>query len=61
MSFIRSLIHLLWMSITVIPYTLLILLVRLFGGSPAARRRRAGRLRVPGSSSALTAQAGSAA
>ena len=37
MSFIRSLIHLLGMSITVIPYTLLILLVRLFGGSPAAR------------------------
>ena len=39
MSFIRSLIHMLWMGITVIPYTLLILLVRVFGGSPAARWR----------------------
>ena len=37
MSLIRSVIHMLWMAITVIPYTLLILLVRLFGGSPAAR------------------------
>ena len=37
MSFIRSLIHMLWMGITVVPYTLLILLVRLFGGSPALR------------------------
>lgn len=37
MSFIRSLIHMLWMGITVIPYTLLILLVRVGGGSPALR------------------------
>lgn len=37
MPLIRSVIHMLWMVITVIPYTLLILLVRLFGGSPAAR------------------------
>ena len=37
MSLIRSVIHMLWMGITVIPYTLLILLVRLFGGSPALR------------------------
>ena len=37
MSFIRSVIHMLWMGITVIPYTLLILLVRVFGGSPALR------------------------
>ena len=37
MSFIRSVIHMLWMGITVIPYTLLILIVRVFGGSPALR------------------------
>ncbi|MGE8397363.1 MAG: 1-acyl-sn-glycerol-3-phosphate acyltransferase, partial [Comamonas sp.] len=37
MSLIRSVIHMLWMIITVIPYTLLILLLRLFGASPAAR------------------------
>ena len=37
MSFLRSLVHMLWMGITVIPYTLLILLVRVCGGSPAAR------------------------
>ncbi len=37
MSLIRSVIHMLWMGITVIPYTLLILLVRVCGGSPALR------------------------
>ena len=37
MSFIRSVIHMLWMGITVIPYTLLILLVRVCGGSAALR------------------------
>ena len=37
MSFLRSLVHMLWMGIAVIPYTLLILLVRVCGGSPAAR------------------------
>ena len=31
MAFIRSVLHLLWMSVTVIPYTLAILLARLFG------------------------------
>ena len=39
MALIRSLIHMLVMIVTVIPYTSLILLVRLFGGSPAARYR----------------------
>ena len=39
MALIRSLIHLLVMIVTVIPYTSLILLVRLLGGSPAARYR----------------------
>ena len=37
MALIRSLLHLLVMIITVIPYTTVILLVRLRGGSPAAR------------------------
>ena len=37
MSLLRSVIHMLWMGITVIPYTLLILLVRVCGGSPALR------------------------
>lgn len=37
MSFLRSLIHMLWMGVTVIPYTLAILLVRLLGGSAALR------------------------
>lgn len=37
MSFLRSLIHMLWMGITVVPYTLAILLVRLAGGSAALR------------------------
>ena len=39
MALIRSLLHLLVMIITVIPYTTVILLVRLLGGSPAARYR----------------------
>ena len=39
MALIRSLLHLLVMIITVIPYTSLILLVRVLGGSPAARYR----------------------
>jgi 1-acyl-sn-glycerol-3-phosphate acyltransferase len=39
MSLIRSVIHMLWMGITVIPYTLLILLVRVCGGSAALRWR----------------------
>ena len=39
MALIRSLVHLLVMIVTVIPYTSLILLVRLLGGSPAARYR----------------------
>ena len=39
MALIRSLLHLLVMAITVIPYTLAILLVRVLGGSPAARYR----------------------
>ena len=39
MALIRSLLHLLVMAITVIPYTLTILLVRVLGGSPAARYR----------------------
>lgn len=39
MALIRSVIHLLVMIITVIPYTSVILLVRLFGGSAAARYR----------------------
>lgn len=33
MSFIRSVLHLLWMSITVVPYSLALLVVRLMGGS----------------------------
>ena len=33
MAFIRSVLHLLWMSVTVIPYSLAMLVVRLFGGS----------------------------
>ncbi len=37
MSFIRSVIHMLWMGITVIPYTLLILVIRVCGGSAALR------------------------
>ncbi|MBS0392320.1 MAG: 1-acyl-sn-glycerol-3-phosphate acyltransferase [Proteobacteria bacterium] len=39
MALIRSLVHMLVMIVTVIPYTLCILLVRLLGGSPAARYR----------------------
>jgi len=39
MALIRSVIHLLVMIVTVIPYTSVILLVRLFGGSAAARYR----------------------
>src|SRR5574337_54923 len=39
MALIRSLIHLLVMIVTVVPYTCGILLVRLLGGSPAARYR----------------------
>ncbi|WP_404301555.1 lysophospholipid acyltransferase family protein [Alicycliphilus denitrificans] len=39
MALIRSLVHLLVMIVTVIPYTSVILLVRLLGGSPAARYR----------------------
>jgi len=39
MALIRSLVHLLVMAVTVIPYTLAILLVRVLGGSPAARYR----------------------
>ena len=37
MSWLRSMIHLLWMVITVVPYTLLILIVRVCGGSPDTR------------------------
>ncbi|MEG0920237.1 MAG: lysophospholipid acyltransferase family protein [Comamonas sp.] len=37
MSLIRSLLHTLFMSLTVIPYTLTILLLRLFGASSMAR------------------------
>ena len=33
MAFIRSVLHLLWMAVTVVPYSLTMLLVRLFGGS----------------------------
>ncbi|GKS84130.1 1-acyl-sn-glycerol-3-phosphate acyltransferase [Acidovorax sp. SUPP1855] len=39
MALIRSIAHLLWMGITVVPYTLLILLVRLFGASSRTRYR----------------------
>lgn len=34
MSLIRSIIHMLWMAITVIPYTLAVLLTKLLGGTP---------------------------
>lgn len=37
MSLIRSIVHMLWMVLTVIPYTLTILVLRLCGASPAAR------------------------
>jgi 1-acyl-sn-glycerol-3-phosphate acyltransferase len=39
MALIRSLVHLLVMAVTVVPYTLTILLVRALGGRPAARYR----------------------
>ena len=39
MAFIRSVLHALWLAITVVPYTLAILLVRLFGGNSQARYR----------------------
>ena len=39
MAFLRSLVHLLWMTATVVPYTLAILLVRLFGASSRTRYR----------------------
>jgi 1-acyl-sn-glycerol-3-phosphate acyltransferase len=39
MALIRSLVHLLVMIVTVVPYTCGILLVRVLGGSPAARYR----------------------
>lgn len=39
MALIRSVLHLLVMIVTVIPYTCAILLVRLLGGGPAARYR----------------------
>lgn len=39
MALIRSILHLLVMIVTVIPYTCVLLLVRLFGGSVAARYR----------------------
>ncbi|MDD2546547.1 MAG: lysophospholipid acyltransferase family protein [Burkholderiaceae bacterium] len=39
MAFLRSLLHLLWMGLTVVPYTLAILLVAWFGGDSAARYR----------------------
>ena len=39
MALIRSILHLLVMVVTVVPYTLGILLVRVLGGSPAARYR----------------------
>ena len=37
MSLIRSLLHMLFMSLTVVPFTLLILLLRVFGSSSQAR------------------------
>ncbi|WP_315122726.1 lysophospholipid acyltransferase family protein [Comamonas antarctica] len=39
MPLIRSVIHMLWMAVTCIPYTLAILVVRLFGASPRTRYR----------------------
>ncbi len=39
MPLIRSVIHMLWMAVTCIPYTLAILMVRLFGASPRTRYR----------------------
>ena len=36
MAFIRSVLHLLWMSVTVIPYTLVLLLVRVCGGKQSS-------------------------
>ena len=39
MALIRSILHMLWMGITVVPYTLAILLVRLFGASSRTRYR----------------------
>jgi 1-acyl-sn-glycerol-3-phosphate acyltransferase len=39
MALIRSIVHMLWMGITVVPYTLAILLVRLFGASSRTRYR----------------------
>lgn len=39
MALIRSIIHLLWMAVTCVPYTLLILVVRLFGASSRTRYR----------------------
>jgi 1-acyl-sn-glycerol-3-phosphate acyltransferase len=39
MALLRSILHLLVMAVTVVPYTCLILLVRLLGGRPAARYR----------------------
>ena len=37
MSLIRSIVHMLWMALTVVPYTLTILVLRLFGASAGAR------------------------
>jgi 1-acyl-sn-glycerol-3-phosphate acyltransferase len=39
MALIRSILHMLWMGITVVPYTLAILLVRLLGASSRTRYR----------------------
>ncbi len=39
MAFIRSVLHLLWMALTVVPYTLAILVVRLFGAPTHVRYR----------------------
>ena len=43
MALIRSIIHMLWMAITVVPYTLAILLASLLGlrGAPVYRIARA--------------------
>ncbi|GAA6117990.1 lysophospholipid acyltransferase family protein [Acidovorax sp. FG27] len=39
MAFLASLLHLLWMTVTVVPYTLAILIVRALGGHSRARYR----------------------
>ncbi len=39
MAFIRSVLHLLWMALTVVPYTLAILVARLFGAPTRVRYR----------------------